>query len=148
MLKKTVFFLLISFGCILLVGCNSEQNEKEVQEEINEVSESQEVGSPSNEGNNESSNLSEIKKQLELSINEQMAIDIEAIMLESFVDNENKEVSCTIVLSKEAKVEENTVQELIEVIVKTVSKNENLSISVDNIEISRNGEIIKEFNMN
>lgn len=142
---KKVTFLGLSFCCIVLAGCNGEQNVVQVEEDITEVSESdQEVVSPMTSG---TGHLSEIQAELIESFAKELAIDIEAIMLDSSETNGNIEVSCAINVPKETKIEANTVQQMIDLIMMTVSNTENASINENHIEITRDGEFLKKFDM-
>ncbi|MFJ8067133.1 hypothetical protein ACIQYS_21390 [Psychrobacillus sp. NPDC096426] len=80
MMKKAIISGIV-FGSILLVGCNGEQKEEQVQAETNEVLESEKevVVAPKNGGNDEISNfLSELKNEILVSITEQTALESES----------------------------------------------------------------------
>lgn len=138
MLKKSAF-LGIAVGCIILVGCNSDISENHDQEEI-EVSER-----ALNEEVKDSGYLTELQNELKSSIAQQVGLEIDSIMLDSSLVNGVKEVTCAIGLPEEAKIEDKTVQQIIEITIKNVTKTENVSISEDDIEITKGDKVLKKF---
>ena len=139
MLKKAIISG-IGFCSILLIGCNGEQNEEQVQTEMTEVLESEQevvVASKDRENDEVSSLLSELKKEILVSITEQTALEMEsiAIMLDGGTVEGNIEVSCSVGLPKDAKIDDTMIQQIVEDSIKNVSETENITISEENITI-------------
>lgn len=144
-MNKAILLIITVCG-IILVGCNNEKNDNSAQDELTEVNKQEDV-SPLNQENRDSVLTSELTDELKTAITNQMALEIDSIMLETYTVNGVIEVTCSIGLLKDVEIEDNTVDQLIEVIINTVSKKDNLSISEDNIEITKgSSEVIKKFN--
>ncbi len=139
MLKKAIISGIV-FSSILLVGCNGEQNEEQVKAEMTEVLESEQevVVAQENGENDELSNLlSELKNEIMVSITEQTALEREsiAIMLGGGTVEGNIEVSCSIGLPKDAKIDDTMIQQIVEGSIKNFSETENVTISEGNIKV-------------
>ncbi|KGR76391.1 hypothetical protein CD33_07590 [Ureibacillus sinduriensis BLB-1 = JCM 15800] len=116
----------IVFISILLVGC-SEEPEVVVLDD-SENGENDVNLSP------ESNFLSELKNEILESIPEQTELDsesIEAIM----VDGNFEEMSVSVSFSKDVKVDDAMIQQIVEDSIKKVSETENVEISKENVTI-------------
>jgi hypothetical protein len=130
-IKKAIISGVV-FSSILLVGCNGEQKEKQVQAETTEVI----VAAPENGENDGISNLlSELQNEIIVSITEQTELDSEsiAIMLGGGPVQGNIDVS--VGFPKAAKVDDTMIQQIVEDSIKKVSETENVTISEENITI-------------
>ena len=72
-----------------------------------------------------------------VSITEQTALETEsiAIMLDGGTVEGNIEVSCSVGLPKDAKIDDTMIQQIVEDSIKNVSETENVTISQENITI-------------
>ncbi|WP_052130086.1 hypothetical protein [Ureibacillus sinduriensis] len=125
MLKKALISGIV-FISILLVGC-SEEPEVVVLDD-SENGENDVNLSP------ESNFLSELKNEILESIPEQTELDsesIEAIM----VDGNFEEMSVSVSFSKDVKVDDAMIQQIVEDSIKKVSETENVEISKENVTI-------------
>ncbi|MGP4041681.1 hypothetical protein ACTWP4_17525 [Gracilibacillus sp. D59] len=131
-------FICLSFSLSIVTACNAEPQvfigeQNEVQAGTEEVK-----VTPSKEGNDEIINLlNEIKKELIVSIAKQPGIEkesIEIIVGTSSVEG-NIDVDVSVSLPKDAKIDDATIQQIVEDIIKIVSKKENVTISEENVEI-------------
>lgn len=125
MLKKAIISGIV-FSSILLVGCN--------EEEVIDITEN--GGNDANVfSESESLNLlSELKKEIMVSITEQTELDSEsiAIMLDG---NPFEEMTISVSFPKDAKVDDTMIQQIIEDSIKKVSEIEKVAISEENITI-------------
>ena len=139
MLKKAIISGIV-ISSILLAGCNGEQNEEQAQTKMTEVESEQEVVvAPKSEENDKVSNLlSELKDEIMVSITEQTEIESEsiAIMLDGGTVEGSIEVSCSVGLPKDAKIDDTMIQQIVEDSIKKVSETENIAISEEKITIN------------
>ncbi|GLC90092.1 hypothetical protein [Lysinibacillus piscis] len=146
MFKKVVISGVI-FSSIILVGCNEEQKEAKVPAEVSEGNEKEADLLESNGTEAILNNV--VMDELLYRITEKAAVDKESvvIMLGSSNVNGNREITCSIAVPKESKIDDVVIEQIVEDIIKTVSKTENAEINEDNIEITyTNGEVLKGFN--
>ena len=82
--------------------------------------------------------LNEIKYELIASIAKQTGLEKESIEIMVGADSvgENIDVDVSVNLPKDAKIDEATIQQIVEDIIRIVSKKENVTISDENIEIT------------
>ncbi|UJL45877.1 hypothetical protein KFZ58_16080 [Virgibacillus sp. NKC19-16] len=108
----------------------------------NSLKEPQEVeATPTNGGNEEIINLlNEIKKELIVSIPKQTGLEKGSIGIivstSSSSVKGNIDIDVSIGLPKGTKIDDATIQQIVEDIIKIVSKKENVKISVENIKIT------------
>lgn len=127
-MKKAIISGIV-FSTILLVGCNGEEKGGQLIE-----SEQEAVVAPTNEENDELKLLSELKDEITVSITEQTELDSESIAI--MVDgNPFKEMTISVSFPKDAKVDDTTIQQIVEDSFKKVYESENVAISEENITI-------------
>lgn len=124
MFKKAAIISGIVFSSILLVGCNEEQEVKVIAIIENE----------GNEGNLsiESNILSELHDEIIASITKQTKLEPTSIMVDG---NPLKEMAISVGFSKNVKVDDKVIQQIIKDSIKKVSEKENVTTSEENITI-------------
>ena len=134
MMKQAIISGIV-FSSILLVGCNGEQKEEQARAKMTEVIESEPevVVAPQNGGNEESNFLSELHNELRVSITEQTELDNESIGI--MLGGNVKEISVSVSFSKDVKVDDTMIQQIVEDSIKKVSETENVTIREENITI-------------
>ena len=125
MMKQAIISGVI-FSSILLVGCNGNENEEQVQVQVLE-SEQDIVESE------QEKLLSELRDEIIVSITEQTAIEADSIAI--MLGGNVKELSVSVSFPKDIKVDNTLVQQIVEDSVKKVSETENETISEENITI-------------
>lgn len=127
MLKKAIISGIV-FSSILLVGCSGEEKGGKL------IVSEEEVVAPKNGENDGISNLlSELKKEIIVSITEKTELDSESIAI--MLDGSAKEISVSVGFPKDVKVDDTMIQQIIEDSIKKVSESENVTISEENTTI-------------
>ncbi|HJF30350.1 MAG TPA: topoisomerase [Sporosarcina psychrophila] len=123
MMKQAIISGVI-FSSILLVGCNGNENEEQVQvlESEQDVVESE-----------QEKLLSELRDEIIVSITEQTAIEADSIAI--MLGGNGKELSVSVSFPKDIKVDDTLIRQMVEDSVKKVSETENETISEENITI-------------
>lgn len=126
-LKKAIISGIV-FSSILLVGCSGEEKGGKL------IVSEEEVVAPKNGENDGISNLlSELKKEIIVSITEKTELDSESIAI--MLDGSAKEISVSVGFPKDVKVDDTMIQQIIEDSIKKVSESENVTISEENTTI-------------
>lgn len=140
----------IVLGTIVLSACNEEKAEEKVHAEVTKtLADGQTVVvEPISELDEKTTNWL-IKKQNELrvSIAEQSKLESKSVkvMCAAIPQEENTDVSCSVVLSTDSKIDDTTIQQIVDNIINSVSKLESaeLKIREENIVITNgNGEFL------
>ena len=136
MMKQAIISGVV-LSSILLVGCNGEQKEEQVQAKTTEVIESeQEVVVTPNDGENDESNLlSELQNEIIVSITKQTEIDSESIAIMLGGSPVKGIIDVSVSFPKNVKVDDTLIQQIVEDSIKKVSETENVAISEENITI-------------
>lgn len=135
MVKKAMISGIL-FSTILLVGCNGEQKEEQIQAEMTEVTEREQevVNTSKNSEIDESNLLSELQNEIIVSVTEQAEIDRESIVI--MLDGNVKEISVSVGFPKDVKVDNTRIQQIIKDSIKKVSEIKNITINEENITIT------------
>lgn len=140
----------IVLGTIVLSACNEEKAEEKVHAEVTKtLADGQTVVvEPISELDEKTTNWL-IKKQneLQVSIAEQSKLESKSVqvMCAAIPQEENTDVSCSVVLSTDSKIDDTTIQQIVDNIINSVSKLESaeLKIREENIVITNgNGEFL------
>ena len=126
MIKKAIISGVLS-SLILLVGCNGE---KEEASEFVLTDGEQEVVV---DDQGEAKLLTELKNEIIVAITEKTEIDSESIAV--MLGGNVKEISVSVGLPKDVKVDDTMIQQIVEDSIKKVSEAENVTISEENITI-------------
>lgn len=119
MLKKVIIISGIAFSSILLVGCNEEP-----EVEVIETSENQE---------NDANFLSELHNKIKMSIAEQTDLDSESMGIS--LGGDIKEMSVSVSFSKDIKIDETMIQQIVEDSIKSFSDTKNITINKENVTL-------------
>ena len=113
----------IIFCSILLVGCNT-----------NQVLESEVVVSQRDGGNDGISNLiSELKNEIIVSITEQTELESDSLTI--MIDGGTDELTVSVGFPKEAKIDDTSIQQIVEDSIKNVSETEPVTVSEEKTKI-------------
>ncbi|MEY9978683.1 topoisomerase [Lysinibacillus sp. RC79] len=136
MLKKAIISGIV-FSSILLAGCNGKQNEEQSQVEMTEVLESkQDVVALKNGENDKMPNLlSELQNKIRVSIAEQTAIEADSIVM--MLDGGTTELTCSVGLPKNVKIDDTLIKQIVDDSIKNVSETENVTIENTKIIIEK-----------
>lgn len=110
---------------ILLVGCNGNENEEQVQ-----VLESEQGIVEDEQGNL----LSELKNDIIVSITEQTELDSESIAI--MLGGNIEDISVSVSFPKDVKVDNTMIQQIVKDSIKNASKTANVTIREENITVN------------
>ncbi|MEK5232465.1 topoisomerase [Lysinibacillus sp. FSL K6-0232] len=123
MMKKAIISGVVC--SILLVGCNGNENEEQVQ-----VLESEQGIVEDEQGNL----LSELKNDIIVSITEQTELDSESIAI--MLGGNIEDISVSVSFPKDVKVDNTMIQQIVKDSIKNASKTANVTIREENITVN------------
>ena len=137
--KEKAIISVITFGLILLVGCSGEQDEEQVQagDEVLK-NEQEEVAISSNEDDDEILNLmSQIEPEIIVSVAERSGLEKDSIAIMLGGGGVESNIDVSVGLPKDENIDDSTIQQISKDIFNIVSKTDGVTISEEDIEITR-----------